>query len=641
MKITTKYVLREHLGPLTFALSALTSLLLLNYISRKFGDLVGKGLPWRVIGEFFVLSIPFTVAMTLPMAVLVSVLYAFSRLAAENEVTAFKASGVAMSRLLGPVLVAAVGLAALMVYFNDQVLPRANHRLTVLTGDIARTRPTFALREQVLNEVTPQFILRATHVDNERGAMKDVTIYDMSRPEMRTIRADSGELAMSRNQKDIEMTLHHGVIENLGEGKPNELQRLFYQTNLVRLRDVAKMFTQTDKDGTTFKSDREMSICELQSAYLRSRKEYLIARLEFEQALADSLRRKRPEAAPPGKVFLGLGRLYCQAVKGARGVVQDVLPVRTAGAMEMRPASGQPPAQDTTRRPAAPTPTPTPATTPAQDTRRRPATPPAPQPAPAQPAPAQPVPAQPTPTPAPAVVPPAVPTTVPPGVQPSRADTAALPGQPGVPVVPMVPGQPVPGQPVPGQPLPGQPGALPGATVAGQPLPPTPTQTPDTAVSAAASAGSMLAIARLRLTETATQMNGYDIEIHKKFALAVACIVFVLLGAPVALRFPRGGVGLVIGMSLFVFALYYCFLIAGEELATRGLLPSWVSMWAANVLFGAVGVVLAWRMGRESGSARGGGLAEWWWMLRHRKELRRQAEARAAVAGAARAQGAA
>ncbi|GLC24410.1 LptF/LptG family permease [Roseisolibacter agri] len=636
MKITTKYVLREHLGPLTFALSALTSLLLLNYISRKFGDLVGKGLPWRVIGEFFVLSIPFTVAMTLPMAVLVSVLYAFSRLAAENEVTAFKASGVAMSRLLGPVLVAAVGLAGLMVYFNDQVLPRANHRLTVLTGDIARTRPTFALREQVLNEVTPQFVLRATHVYNERGALRDVTIYDMSRPEMRTIRADSGQLAMSKNQKDIEMTLYHGVIENLGEGKPNELQRLFYQTNLVRVRDVAKSFTQTDKNGTSFKSDREMSICELQDAYLRSRKEYLIARLEFDQALADSLRRKRPEAAPPGKVFLGLGRLYCQAVKGVRGAVQEVLPVRTAGAMEVRPASVpalQPPAQDTTRRPATPSPASpaspatTPAPTPAQDTTRRPATP-TPQPAPTPPA-------------VPPAVPPGVPATVPPGAQPSRADTAALPGQPGVPVVPMVPGQPVPGQPVPGQPVPGQPGAVPGATVTGQPLPPTPTQTPDSAVSAAASAGSMLAIARLRLTETATQMNGYDIEIHKKFALAVACIVFVLLGAPVALRFPRGGVGLVIGMSLFVFALYYCFLIAGEELATRGLLPSWVSMWAANVLFGAVGVVLAWRMGRESGSARGGGLAEWWWMLRHRKELRRQAEARAAVAGAARAQGAA
>ncbi|MGZ8492788.1 MAG: LptF/LptG family permease [Gemmatirosa sp.] len=614
MKITTKYVLREHLGPLTFALSALTSLLLLNYISRKFGDLVGKGLPWRVIGEFFVLSIPFTVAMTLPMAVLVSVLYAFSRLASENEITAFKASGVSMSRLLAPVLVAAVGLAGIMVYFNDQVLPRANHRLTVLTGDIARTRPTFALREQVLNEVTPQLVLRASRVDQQRSTLKDVTIYDMSRPELRTIRADSGELALSKDRKDLEMTLHDGVIENLGENKPNELQRLFYQTNLIRVKDVAKSFTQTDQNGTNFKSDREMSICELQNAYLRSRKEYLIAKLEFDQAMADSLRRKRPEAAPPGKVFLGIGRLYCQAVNGVKEVVREVAPVRTAGAMETAqpPVPAQPPAQDTTRRPATPAPAP----------QQPPAPAPVPTPTPAVPVPVPaqtPVPVTPTPVPAPPVPAPqdvAPRPPAPPATQPSRADTAALPG--GVVV-----------------PVPGQPDSA-AAAAAAAALPPTPTGTPaaDSAAPAIAH-GSMLAIARLRLAETGTQMNGYDIEIHKKFALAVACIVFVLLGAPVALRFPRGGVGLVIGMSLFVFALYYCFLIAGEELATRGMLPTWVSMWAANVLFGLAGLALAARMGRESGSGRGGGLGEWWYMRRHRKQLRLQTAARAASRGTA------
>ena len=94
LKITTRYILKEHVGPLVFALSALTSLMLLNYVAKKFGDLVGKGLHWSVIVEFFALSIPFTVAMTLPMAILVATLHAFSRLASENEITAYKASGV-------------------------------------------------------------------------------------------------------------------------------------------------------------------------------------------------------------------------------------------------------------------------------------------------------------------------------------------------------------------------------------------------------------------------------------------------------------------------------------------------------------------------------------------------------------------
>jgi lipopolysaccharide export system permease protein len=66
----------------------------------------------------------------------------------------------------------------------------------------------------------------------------------------------------------------------------------------------------------------------------------------------------------------------------------------------------------------------------------------------------------------------------------------------------------------------------------------------------------------------------------------------------------------VIGVSLFVFAAYYSFLIAGEELSNRGMLPPWIAMWAANVLFTAVGLPLALRMGSESGTARGGGFAE-------------------------------
>jgi len=81
VKIISRYVLKEHFGPFTFALTALTSLMLLQYIARQFGNLVGKGLTWQVITQFFLLSIPFTVAMTLPMAVLVAVLYAYSRLA--------------------------------------------------------------------------------------------------------------------------------------------------------------------------------------------------------------------------------------------------------------------------------------------------------------------------------------------------------------------------------------------------------------------------------------------------------------------------------------------------------------------------------------------------------------------------------
>jgi lipopolysaccharide export system permease protein len=107
-----------------------------------------------------------------------------------------------------------------------------------------------------------------------------------------------------------------------------------------------------------------------------------------------------------------------------------------------------------------------------------------------------------------------------------------------------------------------------------------------------------------------TQMNQYAVEIQKKFAISMACVIFVLLGAPIALRFPRGGVGLVIGVSLGVFGLYYVGLIAGEALADRAILTPFWAMWSANILFTLVALILLTRMGRESATSRGGDLSE-------------------------------
>ena len=263
VKILSKYALREHLGPLLFSLTALTSLLLLNYIAKNIGNLVGKGLPWSVIGEFVGLSVPFTFAMTLPMAVLVAVLYAFSRLAAENEITAMKASGVALSRLLIPTLIAAAGLSLFMIAFNDQVLPRSNHQLRTLMEDIARKKPTFALHAQVINEVSPgKLYLRAGQLDEATDRMREVVIYDLGdASRRRTIYADSGTMALTADG-DLKLNLFHGVIQDVQKANPVELQRIYYIVNHVRVRGVGNTLTRSTND--TYKSEREMSVCEMQ-----------------------------------------------------------------------------------------------------------------------------------------------------------------------------------------------------------------------------------------------------------------------------------------------------------------------------------------------------------------------------------------
>jgi len=82
----------------------------------------------------------------------------------------------------------------------------------------------------------------------------------------------------------------------------------------------------------------------------------------------------------------------------------------------------------------------------------------------------------------------------------------------------------------------------------------------------------------------------YLVEIHKKYAIAFACIVFLLLGPPLALRFPRGGVGMVIAASVAIFFLYWVGLIVGEELGDAGQVNPVVAMWAPNA------ILLAWSL---------------------------------------------
>jgi hypothetical protein len=75
-------------------------------------------------------------------------------------------------------------------------------------------------------------------------------------------------------------------------------------------------------------------------------------------------------------------------------------------------------------------------------------------------------------------------------------------------------------------------------------------------------------------------------------------------------RFPRGGIGLVIGGGLLIFAIHYVGLTAGESLADRGYVSPWEAMWAPNIVLTIIGLIGLYRLRRESGSTRGGDFQE-------------------------------
>jgi lipopolysaccharide export system permease protein len=406
----------------------------------------------------------------------------------------------------------------------------------------------------VINEVVGgRLFLRAGMMDEATDLMREVTIFNFDDPTHRkTIYADSGRMNLSPDQRDLVLTLHHGYMQQIPQTNTAELERLYFMTDFVRVRNVGNKFEETEKD--TYKSEREMSVCEMDSMFQSAHHEEEVARHDLAATMRAAVHLAATgepptfEKTPPQERANTVGSLYCRLVKRISPKVE------AAEAAELQ------------------------------------------TPAPPQTAASRQIPA-----PAPAKGPPSVK-----HVQPATA-RPPLPVHPG----PQPPAAEQPVHPAVGRPAlvqrmdldEGTRAATAGALAFAQTLP-------------------RLQIARSRVNDARLTASRYATEIQKKFALAAACAVFVLLGAPVGLRFPRGGVGMVLGVSVVVFGLYYIGLVAGEAAADRLVLSPFWGMWMTNVLCSAIGIVLMVRVQRSGATARGGDWHEMlesakaWWAAR-------------------------
>lgn len=95
-----------------------------------------------------------------------------------------------------------------------------------------------------------------------------------------------------------------------------------------------------------------------------------------------------------------------------------------------------------------------------------------------------------------------------------------------------------------------------------------------------------------RIEWTQREIEKYEVEIYKKYAIPAACFVFILIGAPLGIMVRKGGFGVAASISLFFFLLYWAFLIGGEKLSERGIISPFMGMWSANILLFFAGLLL-------------------------------------------------
>lgn len=95
------------------------------------------------------------------------------------------------------------------------------------------------------------------------------------------------------------------------------------------------------------------------------------------------------------------------------------------------------------------------------------------------------------------------------------------------------------------------------------------------------------------------QIDQLMVEVHKKYSIPMACIVFVLIGAPIGVKARRGNLGIAGGISLFFFIAYYFCLVLGEDYADRQLLHPLAAMWFPNAALGIIGLILTYQAASE------------------------------------------
>ena len=469
--ILPRYLVREHIGPFVFSTSIISLIFLLNLVFRELSRILSKGLPWNVVLEFFVLNMAWILALSVPMSVLTATLMAFGRLAADNEVTAMKANGISLYRMIAPVFVAAAVLAGLLVWFNNHILPDMNHRTRLLASDIARKRPSVNLEPGVWFDGLPNFGILVQNLEDSAHVTKvrEILIDDHSNLDVvKTISAHRGRIHLEPSTGSMVILLFDGEMQEVNIRKPEEFHRLEFPRHLISI-PVQDMFLQ--RSDSEYRGDREKSVTQLRSDVEAQRLEIRRLRNEINTLVGRELR------ATLDTTF-GLGD---------------------------KPSSA--PSTDASQRHL-------------------------------------------------------------PFEPPARGNIRTMPRA-----------------------------TIPEGRSEAQP--------------AAAPSGVTTLLSRQRLAaqnidNLVNNVQSYRrgvssllVEIHKKFSIPFACLVFVLVGVPLGVITRRRGMAVSGGMSLGFFLVYWSFLIAGEDLADRQMLSPFAAMWMANLIVGTLGLYMMISVARE------------------------------------------
>ncbi|MBD3368189.1 MAG: LptF/LptG family permease [Candidatus Eisenbacteria bacterium] len=269
MRILSRYVLRAHVVPALAGLAIFYFVLSMDFLVDYLELFIKKGVPLLAVLEAFGLSLAWMTLLAVPMAVMVAVLTAFGRLAGDNEITALRATGTSVFRLILPVLAASVLVAAGLFTFGNAFLPTANHRLKTLLVDIHKVRPLATIEPGVLTELPGGYMILVSEIDRGTNEIFDVRIhrFEGEKP-VQTIISESGVVSTVPSRDLLKIELMDGEIHELDPEDPTRYNRLVFDRHAINVVESGGTLSRSDSSR---RGDRELSLEELAERIERNR----------------------------------------------------------------------------------------------------------------------------------------------------------------------------------------------------------------------------------------------------------------------------------------------------------------------------------------------------------------------------------
>ena len=213
LKKLDKLILKAFAGPFLLTFAVVQFILLTHTLLKYLDDIIGKDLGTGVLLQLLFYFSVLIVPVSLPLAVLLSSLMTYGNLGEHHELTAIKASGIALTRILRPVLLLTLGLALGAFWFNETIVPRANLKAYSLLWDVRQQKLALDIREGVFYNGIPGYTIKVDRKTGENGdRLHGVMIYDHTQKSgnATVMLADSGRMFTRFNGGYLGLELFHG-----------------------------------------------------------------------------------------------------------------------------------------------------------------------------------------------------------------------------------------------------------------------------------------------------------------------------------------------------------------------------------------------------------------------------------------------